>query len=187
MRNLKVTLCSMLLLTCTATYATTDLPDEPQIPEYAPIADLPDAHAGDDIAAVVGDKRVITMTPVRGQGYVLYNMALSMLLAKDLSQIPPSLPIPPEFIEFLNSYDVENVVLPMRPTYNGTVSFDLVNTPTGLGLGHYEFNQNFSSGMVTLRVITSPVPMMPFVHEFAKAATLIAALEEEAEEQGLLK
>lgn len=159
MTKLKLVLCSALLVTSAVASAAVHKP------------------------SVVTDKRVITMTPVRPQGYMLYNFGLTLLLRKDLSQVPPTIPLPPDLIKFLNSYDVENVVLPPRPTYNGTIKFDVVRTDSGQGLGHYEFVQTFANNMVTLRVIDSPMPTIPFFSEMSQGVSLISEMVEELPEE----
>jgi hypothetical protein len=159
MTKLKLALCSALLVTTVVAAAATPKP------------------------SAAPDKRVITMTPVRPQGYMLYNFGLTLLLRKDLTQVPPSIPLPPDFINFLSSYDVANVVLPARPSYNGSIKFDILRTNSGQGVGHYEFVQTYANNMVTLRVIDSPVPSIPFFAEMSQGLSFMSAIVDEQEGQ----
>jgi hypothetical protein len=155
MSYLKLALCSSLLLTSFLATAQTNL--EP----------------------LDADKRVITMTPVNSKGYTLYNLGLSIILKKtDIS----ALPLPPEQMaglqEFLNSYQVANVVMPNKPSYNGQVKFDIVSTESGKGVGSYVFEQTYKNPTVTLRVISTPLPSIPFSPEITEAMSYLTEIVE---------
>lgn len=153
MTHLKLAVCSVLLMT--SVMATADDICTQTVP--------------------VPDKRVVTIRPVRPQGYMLYNFGLNLLLRKDLSQLPPTIPLPDGLVKFLNSYDVANVILPARP-YNGLVKFDVVRTDSGQGLGHYVFCQSFANNVATLRVLQSPVPSIPFTTEISHGVSFLSEL-----------
>jgi hypothetical protein len=156
MKNqLKLALCSGLLLTSSLSMA-----------QAAP-------------ETLAADKRVITMSPVTSKGYMIYNLGLNVILKKvDLSQLPP-MPDGPDLSgiqDFLDSYEVANVVTPGKPAYNGKVIFDIVSTESGKGVGHYEFEQTYKSGTVTLRVIATPLPGIPAAPEFVEALQYITEM-----------
>lgn len=151
MSTFKMALCSTLLATSALASAQTSL---------------------DNLDA---DKRIVTLTPVTSQGYMIYNLGLGVLLKKiDVS----ALPIPDDKLEaieaFLNSYEVANVVLPSKPTYNGQVKFDVVSTESGKGKGSYVFEQTYKSNMVTLRVIATPLPGIPASPEITEAMNYLS-------------
>jgi hypothetical protein len=153
--QLKLALCSSLLLTSSMAMA-----------EATP-------------ETLDADKRVITMTPVSSKGYMVYNLGLNVLLKKvDLSQLPP-MPDGPDLSglqDFLDSYEVANVVTPGKPSYNGMVKFDIVSTESGKGVGHYEFEQTYKNSTVTLRVIATPLPGIPAAPEFMEGLQYITEM-----------